>query len=97
VTGSCRTATASTTPRASRCTSRATPPARGCSSSTTARRLPAGRLPEQHLDELIGRTTTGRIDLAPSVTARVPLADAADAVAQLEKKIGDPIRIVLVP
>jgi threonine dehydrogenase-like Zn-dependent dehydrogenase len=52
---------------------------------------------EQHLDELIGLTTTGRLDLAPSVTARVPLADAADAVAQLEKKIGDPIRIVLVP
>ncbi|WP_063733651.1 zinc-binding dehydrogenase [Streptomyces sp. RTd22] len=52
---------------------------------------------EHDLDLLVGLASAGRLDLAPSVTARVPLAEAADAVAQLEKKIGDPIRIVLVP
>ncbi|MFE8963072.1 zinc-binding dehydrogenase [Streptomyces iakyrus] len=49
------------------------------------------------VDRLVGLASAGRLDLAPSVTARIPLAEAADAVAQLEKKIGDPIRIVLVP
>ena len=41
----------------------------------------------------LGGTTTHR----PSISARIPLAEAADAVARLEKKIGDPIRLVLVP
>ncbi|WP_234383212.1 zinc-binding dehydrogenase [Streptomyces dysideae] len=51
----------------------------------------------EHVEELIGLASAGRIDLAPSITAHVPLADAADAVARLEKKIGDPIRLVLTP
>lgn len=52
---------------------------------------------EHDLDQLVGLASAGRLDLAPSITTRVPLAEAADAVSQLEKKIGDPIRIVLVP
>ncbi|MGW5650638.1 zinc-binding dehydrogenase [Streptomyces humi] len=52
---------------------------------------------EHDLDRLVALTSAGRLDLAPSITARVPLENAADAVNQLEKKIGDPIRIVLVP
>ncbi|MDG5804034.1 zinc-binding dehydrogenase [Streptomyces ossamyceticus] len=51
----------------------------------------------EHVEQLIGLTSAGRIDLAPSITAHVPLADAADAVHRLEKKIGDPIRFVLTP
>jgi hypothetical protein len=47
--------------------------------------------------QLIGLASTGRLDLAPSITARIPLAEAADAVSRLEKKIGDPIRFVLTP
>ncbi|NBM15856.1 zinc-binding dehydrogenase, partial [Streptomyces sp. GC420] len=39
----------------------------------------------------------GRLDLAPSITDHIPLADAADAVHRLENKIGDPIRLILVP
>ncbi len=49
------------------------------------------------MEQLIRLASTGRLDLAPSVTAHVPLAEAADAVDRLEKKIGDPIRLVLTP
>ncbi|MGW2723494.1 zinc-binding dehydrogenase [Streptomyces sp. NPDC001492] len=51
----------------------------------------------EHVEQLIGLTSAGRIDLTPSVTAHIPLAEAADAAARLEKKIGDPIRFVLTP
>ncbi len=51
----------------------------------------------EHVEQLIGLTSAGRIDLAPSITAHIPLAEAADAVSRLEKKIGDPIRFVLTP
>ena len=42
-------------------------------------------------------TASGRLDLAPSITGHIPLAEAADAIRQLEHKTGDPIRLVLVP
>jgi threonine dehydrogenase-like Zn-dependent dehydrogenase len=51
----------------------------------------------EHVEQLIGLTAAGRIDLAPSITEHIPLAEAGDAVARLEKKIGDPIRFVLTP
>ncbi|NDZ84311.1 zinc-binding dehydrogenase, partial [Streptomyces sp. SID10115] len=51
----------------------------------------------EHVEELVGLAAAGRIDLGPSVSAHVPLAEAAEAVARLEKKIGDPIRLVLTP
>ncbi|WAL69344.1 zinc-binding dehydrogenase [Amycolatopsis cynarae] len=55
-----------------------------------------GSRPE-HVEQLIRLTAAGRLDLAPSITAHLPLAEAAEAVTRLEKKIGDPIRLVLVP
>ncbi|MFK4599940.1 zinc-binding dehydrogenase [Streptomyces pristinaespiralis] len=51
----------------------------------------------EHVEQLVGLAAAGRIDLGPSVSAHVPLAEAADAVARLEQKIGDPIRLVLTP
>ncbi|MFF9065512.1 zinc-binding dehydrogenase [Streptomyces sp. NPDC014891] len=51
----------------------------------------------EHVEQLVGLVAAGRIDLGPSVSAHIPLAEAADAVARLEKKIGDPIRLVLTP
>ncbi|WP_310739663.1 zinc-binding dehydrogenase [Streptomyces murinus] len=51
----------------------------------------------EHVEQLVGLASAGRIALAPSITAHVPLAEAADAVARLEKKVGDPIRLVLTP
>ncbi|GAB3988929.1 hypothetical protein GCM10029978_112610 [Actinoallomurus acanthiterrae] len=42
-------------------------------------------------------TAAGRLDLAPSITDHLRLADAAEAVHRLENKIGDPIRLILVP
>ncbi|CAL9355609.1 hypothetical protein SUDANB145_00557 [Streptomyces sp. enrichment culture] len=49
------------------------------------------------MEQLVGRAAAGRFDLGPSVSAHVPLAEVANAVARLEKKIGDPIRLVLTP
>ncbi|MEU2621451.1 zinc-binding dehydrogenase [Streptomyces sp. NPDC007157] len=51
----------------------------------------------QYVEQLIRLASTGRLDLAPSITAHIPLAEAADAVARLERKEGDPIRLVLIP
>ncbi|MFF8726649.1 zinc-binding dehydrogenase [Streptomyces sp. NPDC015171] len=51
----------------------------------------------EHVEQLVGLASAGRIDLAPSITAHVPLAEAAEAVARLENKVGDPIRLVLTP
>ncbi|GHE08895.1 hypothetical protein GCM10010339_59310 [Streptomyces alanosinicus] len=50
-----------------------------------------------HVEQRIGLASAGRIDLAPSITDRIPLADAADAVARPEKRIGDPMRFVRTP
>ncbi|MFD7963832.1 zinc-binding dehydrogenase [Streptomyces zaomyceticus] len=50
-----------------------------------------------HVEQLVGLASAGRIDLGPSITAHVPLAEAADAVTRLEQKIGDPIRLILTP
>ncbi|WP_189956696.1 hypothetical protein [Streptomyces alanosinicus] len=49
------------------------------------------------MEQRIGLASAGRIDLAPSITDRIPLADAADAVARPEKRIGDPMRFVRTP
>ncbi|WP_245687271.1 zinc-binding dehydrogenase [Streptacidiphilus griseoplanus] len=49
------------------------------------------------VDELVQLASRGRLDLAPSITDHIPLADAAAAVHRLENKIGDPIRLILVP
>ncbi|UUU34134.1 zinc-binding dehydrogenase [Streptomyces sp. CA-210063] len=51
----------------------------------------------EHVTQLIDLASAGRLDLAPSVTDHIPLAHAADAVARLEQKVGDPIRLVLTP
>jgi threonine dehydrogenase-like Zn-dependent dehydrogenase len=47
--------------------------------------------------QLIRLAAAGRLDLAPSITDHIPLAEAADAVTRLEKKTGNPIRLVLAP
>ena len=51
----------------------------------------------ESVDQLIRLASTGRLDLAPSISGHIPLADAAEAVTRLEHKTGDPIRLVLVP
>lgn len=50
-----------------------------------------------HVEQLIRLVAAGRLDLGPSISGHVPLADAADAVEALEHKKGDPIRLVLTP
>ncbi|MFJ3234048.1 zinc-binding dehydrogenase [Streptomyces sp. NPDC086787] len=51
----------------------------------------------EHVEQLIRLVSTGRLNLSGSVSDRLPLADAKEAVARLEHKTGNPIRIVLVP
>ncbi|MBV1854340.1 zinc-binding dehydrogenase [Catellatospora sp. NEAU-YM18] len=55
-----------------------------------------GGFPES-VAELVQLAANGRIDLAPSITDHIPLADAAAAIHRLENKTGDPIRLILVP
>lgn len=50
-----------------------------------------------HVEDLIRLAGTGRLDLAPSISGHIPLADAAKAVDALEHKKGAPIRLILVP
>lgn len=50
-----------------------------------------------HVEDLIRLAGTGRLDLGPSISGHVPLAEAAAAVEALEQKKGDPIRLILVP
>lgn len=40
---------------------------------------------------------SGRLDLALSITDHISLADAPEAIHRLQNKIGDPIRLILVP
>ncbi|MGW1759730.1 hypothetical protein [Streptomyces mirabilis] len=47
--------------------------------------------------ELIRLAGSGRLDLAPSITDHISLADAPEVIHRLENKIGDPIRLILVP
>lgn len=48
-----------------------------------------------HIEDLIRLAGSGRLELAPSISGHIPLADAA--VEALEHKKGDPIRLILVP
>ncbi|TLQ46965.1 zinc-binding dehydrogenase [Streptomyces marianii] len=50
-----------------------------------------------HLEELIRLTSAGRLDLTASVSERLPLSQASEAVAHLAHKSGSPVRIVLTP
>lgn len=50
-----------------------------------------------HVRELIEFAAQGKLDLSQSVTEVMPLEKAAEALAQLANKVGNPIRIVLQP
>jgi len=51
----------------------------------------------EHTRQLVDFAAAGRLRLTESVTEVLPLEEAATALARLEKKIGNPIRIVLRP
>lgn len=50
-----------------------------------------------HIEALVSLVASGRLDLSASITAKLPLDDAADAVDMLATKRGDPVRLVLTP
>lgn len=50
-----------------------------------------------HVVELVELARAGRIEFSRSVSGIIPLAEATRAIAQLEHKEGNPIRLVLVP
>jgi threonine dehydrogenase-like Zn-dependent dehydrogenase len=50
-----------------------------------------------HTRELVEFVAAGRLNLTRSISEILPLADAALALERLEKKVGNPIRIILRP
>lgn len=50
-----------------------------------------------HVEELVKLTDQGRLDLSGSVSDVLPLSEAPDAVERLERKEGNPIRLILKP
>lgn len=50
-----------------------------------------------HTRELVEFNAAGKLDLSRSISEVLPLEDAALALERLEKKIGNPIRIILRP
>lgn len=50
-----------------------------------------------HIQSLVSLVQSGRLDLSASITAKLPLEDAAEAVDMLATKRGDPVRLVLTP
>jgi len=51
----------------------------------------------RHVTELVKLTKLGRLEFSRSISKTMPLGDAAQAVHDLENKVGNPIRIVLIP
>ncbi|RBY82800.1 zinc-binding dehydrogenase [Blastococcus sp. TF02A-26] len=50
-----------------------------------------------HVEQLVRLVRHGRLDLSRSISGTLPLADAARGVEQLERKEGNPIRLVIQP
>lgn len=50
-----------------------------------------------HVEELVVLARHHRLDLAKSISGHIPLADAPEAVQRLAGKVGDPVRLILVP
>jgi D-arabinose 1-dehydrogenase-like Zn-dependent alcohol dehydrogenase len=51
----------------------------------------------EHTHQLVALAQEGKLDLSHSISEAIPLEDAALALEKLEKKIGNPIRIILKP
>ncbi len=51
----------------------------------------------RHVVDLVRLVELGRLDFSASISGSMPLSEAAAGVAQLEEKVGNPIRLVLVP
>lgn len=51
----------------------------------------------EHVPQLVQLAGLGRLNFAKSVSATLPLAEAAAAVGRLERKEGNPVRLVLIP
>jgi threonine dehydrogenase-like Zn-dependent dehydrogenase len=49
-----------------------------------------------HLETLVGLVASGRLDLSGSISARLPLEQAEEAVRMLRTKENDPVRILLI-
>jgi threonine dehydrogenase-like Zn-dependent dehydrogenase len=49
------------------------------------------------LPQLLRLVNHGRLDFSGSVSDVLPLTQAAEAVERLERKVGDPVRLILRP
>ena len=50
-----------------------------------------------HLETLVDLVASGRLDLSGSISARLPMEQAEEAVRMLRQKENDPVRILLTP
>jgi D-arabinose 1-dehydrogenase-like Zn-dependent alcohol dehydrogenase len=50
-----------------------------------------------HVEQLVRLVGSGRVDISQSISDHLPLEEAVEAVRRLRDKVGDPIRLVLVP
>ncbi|MGX5657440.1 zinc-binding dehydrogenase [Geodermatophilus nigrescens] len=50
-----------------------------------------------HVEQLVGLVRHGRLDLSRSISGTLPLEEAARGIEMLERKEGNPIRLVLQP
>jgi len=50
-----------------------------------------------HLETLVSLVASGRLDVSGSISTRLPFEQAAEGVAILAEKRGDPVRVVLTP
>ena len=50
-----------------------------------------------HLEALVSLVANGRLDVSGSISAHLPFEQAAEGVAILTEKRGDPVRVVLTP
>ncbi|MFF3453930.1 zinc-binding dehydrogenase [Streptomyces sp. NPDC002730] len=52
---------------------------------------------KEHIEQLVGLVSTGRLDISRSISAQLPLEDIAEGVRRLEQHEDNPIRIVIRP
>lgn len=47
------------------------------------------------LEKLMGLAALGKVDLTESISSVIPLTDINQGISDLEKKVGNPVRIVV--
>jgi Zn-dependent alcohol dehydrogenase len=49
------------------------------------------------ISKISGSVSAGKLNLSESITGRIPLEEVNQGIHNLEKKVGNPVRIVVIP